>query len=299
MCLVVPNRSSKATRYAVAVILATLACGGLAFWRVHSRPPVDLQRAERRVFSGGGEDGVLERLFQTIRPRHRFLVDLGAGDGVAGSSSRNLIVNHGWGGMLVEPGPAGERLQANCASLDRVRALRALVDPGDVEFLLEQQKVPRDPDLLIIGLRANDWYVWRSIRDFRPRVVQIQYNAAFLPPQRMVIEYDPFNRWDGGLYFGASFQSLYELGRSKGYTLVYADGAGVSLFFVEARDAASLGLANRDPRSLYRFNPRLSLVDSKTFFVYPSGIGLSRPRTVALESVRIPRRYAIETSLVR
>ena len=33
------------------------------------------------------------------------------------------------------------------------------------------------------------------------------------PTQTMVIEYHPYNYWDGSLYFGASIQSLYDLGR--------------------------------------------------------------------------------------
>jgi hypothetical protein len=291
--------SSVPTRYAVSLILGAIGCGALGAWWLRPPPPLDLQHAERQVFSGGGEDGVLERLFQVLRPRHSYLVDLGAGDGITGSSSRNLLVHHGWGGLLVEPGPSGERLAVSCAGLGRVRALRAQVDPGDVEFLLERQGAPRDPDLLIIGLKANDWYVWRAIQEFRPRVVEIQYNAAFLPPQRMVIEYDPFNRWDGALYFGASIQSLYELGERKGYELVYADSTGSNLFFVDAGEAERLGLQGRDVRSVYRRSPRLPLVDSKTFAYDQALAELSRSRAVTLESIRIPRGYAIDSSLAK
>lgn len=41
-----------------------------------------------------------------------------------------------------------------------------------------------------------------------------------------------FNFWDGTNYFGASIKSFYNLGRKKGYSLIYAENIGVNLFFL-------------------------------------------------------------------
>jgi hypothetical protein len=237
------------TVLAVVVALTTWVVAGYRIMMVRS---VDLAKAERSVFSPAGQDGVLETIFQVIEPTHRFVVDLGADDGVAGSCSRNLIVNHGWRGLLVEPATdAGDALAENYAEHDGVRTLRAGIFPGDIEILLERADVPRDLDLLIVALESNDWYVWRAIRDFRPKVVQIEYNAAFVPPQTMVIEYHPLNYWDGSFYFGASIQSLFDLGQSKGYELVYADRSGTTLYFVERRYFGRFGLADNRPSRLF------------------------------------------------
>jgi len=257
---------------------------------------VNLAAAERTTFSPGGEDGVLERILEIIPPRHSFLVDLGAGDGESGSSSRNLIVAGGWRGFLIETDlELGQALVDRYAGNENVVAEQGRIDPGDIEIVLGQRGVPRDPDLLIIGLEANDWYVWRAIHDFRPRVVQIQYNAAFVPPQKMVIEYHPFNYWDGSLYFGASIQSLANLGKRKGYELIYADAAGRNLFFVDAPLFDRFGIRDNSPLALYRGSKDLPLIVPGLVWHHADRRGhpLENPDLVVPEA-RIPRTFVLD-----
>jgi hypothetical protein len=63
---------------------------------------VDLQAAERCVFSQFGEDGVIEKIFEIIEPGPKFCVEFGAYDGIINSNMRNLIVNHGWNSFQFE-----------------------------------------------------------------------------------------------------------------------------------------------------------------------------------------------------
>lgn len=290
--------STRISRTAVAVVLAAVLGGALALWRGLPPPPVDLGPHERNVFSTTGEDGILERIFDVVEPRNRYVVDLGAGDGVTGSSSRNLIENHGWGGLLVEAGPApAARLAELYEAHGSVKTLNALVDPGDIEIQLERHGVPPDPDLLIVGLKSNDWYVWRGIRDFKPRVVQIQYNAAFVPPQTMVIEYHPLNFWDGALYFGASIQSLANLGRTLGYELVYANSGGTNAFFVDASLYERFGLLDNDPLTIYRPDPSLPQIPPVRVrdWMGPTGEPLPpQPSELVVENVTVPRSYVFD-----
>jgi hypothetical protein len=282
---------------AVVAVLAAVATWVVAGYRILGVPPVDLSRSERSVLSPAGQDGVLETLFEIIEPTHRYLVDLGAGDGLRGSCSRNLIAHHGWRGLLVEPTAArGAALNETYASQESVQTLQAGVYPGDIEILLERARVPRDLDLLIVTLRGNDWYVWRAIQDFRPKVVQIEYNAAFVPPQTMVIEYHPLNYWDGSLYFGASIQSLYDLGRQKGYELVYADRSGTTLYFVDQRYFPRFGMADNDPAKLFVAREGFPRITASTLwrFVRPDG----RPweeagAELVRKDVRIPRAFVV------
>ncbi len=258
----------------VVAVAAAVGVGVASGCRSPDRPSVGLSQSERSVFSPAGQDGILEAVFEIIEPTHRYVVDLGAGDGLNGSSSRNLIANHGWRGLLVEPpGDLGAALSGNYADRPSVQTLRAGIYPGDVELLLEQARVPRDLDLLIVTLRGNDWYVWRAIQEFRPKVVQIEYNAAFVPPQTMVVEYHPLNYWDGSLYFGASIQSLSELGGRKGYELVYADQSGTTLYFVDRSYFPRFGIEDNDPGTLFVPRPGFPQIRASTLwrFVRPDG----------------------------
>jgi hypothetical protein len=265
--------------------------------QILSVPRANLAQLEHSVFSPAGQDGVLEGVFEIIEPTHRYLVDLGASDGAAGSCSRNLIANHGWRGLLVEPSPdLAPALAERYAGQDGVRTLQADIFPGDIEILIERAEVPRDPDLLIVALQGNDWYVWRAIQDFRPKVVQIEYNAAFAPPQTMVVEYHPLNYWDGSLYFGASIQSLYELGQRKGYELVHADRSGTALYFVDRRYFPRFGIVNNTPVKLFVPRDGFPLITPGTLwrFVRPDGRPWKEEEAeLVRKDVRIRRTFVV------
>ncbi len=60
------------------------------------------------------------------------------------------------------------------------------------------------------------------------------------------------NYWDGTDYHGASIQSLYELGKKKGYELVYGNKAGNNLIFVDAQYYPLFGIKDNSPKRFYR-----------------------------------------------
>ena len=219
-------------------------------------PRVELEAAERSVFSQYGEDGVIEKIFEIIEPGPKFCVEFGAYDGVTNSNMRNLILNHGWSSFQIE----GDRKRArqlakSYADHPNVKTLEAWVWPGNIEILFEENGVPKDLDLLVIDIDSNDYYVWRAIHDFRPKVVMIEMNAFFPPPQRMVIDYHPMNYWDGTYYTGASLQSLYELGKKKGYELLYQLSYGPNIIFVDEKYFDRFGIADNSPSKIYRQLP--------------------------------------------
>ena len=62
----------------------------------------DLQSYERRVYSQGGEDGVISRIFECIGTTNRFFVEFGAWDGHHLSNTANLRLHGGWSGLLLD-----------------------------------------------------------------------------------------------------------------------------------------------------------------------------------------------------
>jgi hypothetical protein len=236
----------------VLIVLSVITVGviTLVAWPVEE---VDFARADSRVFSQNGEDGVIERIFQIIEPTNHFAVEFGAADGIRDSNIRNLIVNKGWGALMIEgDDKEAEKLIENYADNPKVKGLSAFVYPGNVELLFEDNRVPLDLDLISIDIDSNDWYVWRALHDYRPKVVVIEYNPSFPPPIKAVVDFHPLNYWDQSDYYGASIQSLYELGKKKGYELVYCESQGTNLFFVDARYFKRFGITDNSPKRLYR-----------------------------------------------
>lgn len=240
----------------VGVVAATVAlpiAATVGSWRGKPRGFRSLE-FENTVYSQAGEDGILQRLFEVIPPTRRFAVEFGASESSHLSNVHALVVRHGWSALLIEGDEErARRLKARYLGFSSVRAVQSWVYPANVELLFEENDVPRDLDLLVIDIDSNDYYVWRAIREFRPKVVVIEYNGLFAPPQKMVIRFDPRTYWnERDFHFGASIQSLYELGQSKGYELVAANFRGINLFFVDRPLYPRLGIRDNSPATLFR-----------------------------------------------
>jgi hypothetical protein len=230
---------------AAALALGTASAGKPA-------APVDFEAAEAQVYSQGGEDGVIAKLFEVIEPTSRYAVEFGAADGLHGSNVRRLY-EQGWSGLQIEGDPSQYKaLLENMKDFPKVKNLRGWVWPGNIEHIFDQVDAPKDMDLLVIDIDSNDYWVWKVIHDYRPKVVQVEFNAAFAPPQLAVIRYHPMNYPDSTDFYGASIQSFYELAKRKGYELVYCEKNAVNLFFVDAKYFDRFGIEDNSPAALYR-----------------------------------------------
>jgi hypothetical protein len=183
---------------------------------------IDLSKYEKSLYSQNGEDGLLRKLFELIPPKSKFCVEFGAYDGVLNSNTC-LLRKQGWKALLLD----------RLFEAPEIGLHKAFITADNINELFEKYQVPTDLDLISIDIDFNDFYIWQALdRKYRPQVVLIEYNATHLPHENKVVEYRPYYCGDGTNYYGASILALYQLGRSKGYSLVYADQEGVNLFFV-------------------------------------------------------------------
>jgi hypothetical protein len=182
----------------------------------------NLRAHERSVHSQAGEDGVLLRIFECIGTSNRYFVEFGAKDGCVGSNTAHLRIDHGWTGLLME----GDAERAR----EPVRS--EFVTAENVNALFAKHRVPVEFDLLSIDVDGNDYWIWKAIDGYRPRLVVIEYNIFFGPSVRKTIPYSAEFCWDKTPYHGASLAALQKLGREKDYTLVHADSYAPNAFFL-------------------------------------------------------------------
>jgi hypothetical protein len=182
--------------------------------------PLDLSGLAPSLYAQGTEEAILERLMARIAPVSRYCVDIGAGDGLRNSNTALLLREQGWQGTLVEgSGYRYGRLQAHYGGAGNVRLRQAQVQPDTVQAVLAEAGVPREFDLLSIDIDGNDYWIWRALRDFRPRLAVIEYNPYYTPPERWVMRFNPEHAWDGSTYYGASLESLYRLGAATTWAI--------------------------------------------------------------------------------
>lgn len=198
---------------------------------------------EYQVFAQNGEDGLLLYIFSQIGATNRFFVEFGAGG--ATSNTRNLSTQFGWNGVSFDGDEKSiaemRRLYDRLSAADTSRTLRAetvWLSEETVKRELFQYEIPTDFDLLSIDIDGIDYWLWRALEEFRPRVVVVEYNASLGADAKLVIPYDrDFYRWNkkwhsAGWYYGASLSAWTELAKGKGYELIACESTGVNAFFV-------------------------------------------------------------------
>ena len=184
-------------------------------------------------FSGSTEDACIAEIFSRIGTTNRFFVEFGA-FGPNNNTTEALV--DGWRGIWIEKsdriaaalkGPLRPYIDA-----ERLKVVKALVTVENINDLFRQSGVPAEFDLLSIDVDGIDYWLWRALEGYRPRVVVIEYNAAYGQRLSFTVPYSPDFAWDETSYFGASLKALEKLGSEKGYSLVACDYIGTNGYFV-------------------------------------------------------------------
>ena len=213
-------------------------------WKAMARrgePLPSFGDVEFRAYSQNGEDGILLYLFSLIGTTNKVAVEICAGDGVQ-CNATNLILNHGWTGLLVD------------GSEEQVRKGRAFfashpdtfsfpptfahewVERETINDVIAKHGIGGEIDLLSIDLDGVDYWVWDALDVIRPRVVVVETQCIWGADVAVTVPYardfqaplvDGF-----GIYGGASLPAFVKLGRRKGYRLVGAQALGFNAFFL-------------------------------------------------------------------
>ena len=200
----------------------------------------DLITYQNNVTSQYGEDGIIKEVCRRLGIKAGYFVEFGAADGKQFSNTYCLL-SRGWKGVYIEGDLTiyNDLLKTQREFPRRLVAICSWVRPeGEktLDNILSQTAAPADFDLLSIDIDSNDWQVWRSLQNYRPKIVVIEGNST-IPPGVWQIHKERVTQ-------GASFTALVGLGEDKGYKLVAHTG---NLIFVREDLVGDLGM---DPRQL-------------------------------------------------
>jgi len=197
--------------------------------------------AQFRWFSQNGEDGILLLLFAVLGTTRKRVVEACVQWGVE-CNAANLIVNHGWSGLLFD-GDAGNiahgrRFYARCPDTmsDPPRLEHAWITAENINDLIRGCGLEGEVDLFSLDVDGMDYWIWKALDVIRPRVVVLEYNNLWGPEDAVTVPY----RADfvaehtdvGPNYAGASLAAFARLGKAKGYRLVGCERLGFNAFFV-------------------------------------------------------------------
>lgn len=172
------------------------------------------------VFSQFGEDGIIEYLFDKINVSDGgTCCEFGAWDGKHLSNTFRLVKERNFRALYIE-GDVDKYndLLETCKEFPNITPHCEMVS-DNLDEIFKKTKFPFDIDLLSIDIDSIDYEVWKNTLIVNPKIVIIEPNGSI--PSWVKI---PYTRENGASYF-----SLEELGKEKGYTLVCNTG---NLIFV-------------------------------------------------------------------
>lgn len=202
--------------------------------------------------SQNGEDGIVERLLTLLQEDPsvtltKWVCEFGAWDGKHLSNTFKLVEEQGWNAVYIEGDEAKfADLLVTAEQYPKITPIKQMLQAsaGDtsLDAVLQKTPIPYDFDLLSIDIDSWDLQIWRSLLNYRPKVVIIEINSS-LPPG-VYQEHIP----DGSQ--GCSFSSAIEVARHKHYTYVCHTG---NVFFI-VDELAHIIPPTLDPATTFRSN---------------------------------------------
>lgn len=195
-------------------------------------------------YSQTGEDGILLYIFSIIGTTNKYCAEFCAGDGLQ-CNSANLIINHGWHGLLcdgdsanVEKGVEFYKSHPN-TFLIPPHFIQRWINAENINDILLESGFKGEIDLLSIDVDGVDYWLWNALEVSSPRVIVVEVNASWGSELARTVRYQPDfvaqYVWEEdklAVYGGVSLAALVSLGKEKGYRLIGANRYGFNAFFM-------------------------------------------------------------------
>ena len=83
------------------------------------------------------------------------------------------------------------------AENDKIVLRKGFVSEENINRLFREAGVPEDFELLSIDIDSVDYYVWRGLTEFQPKIVIIEYNSSYSPDVEYVVAKEDAIRLSG------------------------------------------------------------------------------------------------------
>ena len=213
-----------------------------------TKHPTWLLDHRANVTSSDGEDGVIKAIFDVIGEQSRWCVELGALNGTHDSNVWDLIKNKKWSGVLIEADRTYfEKLQKEYRDDQGAVCVNEFVSfegEHSLDSIFARTPIPKEFDLFVLDIDGNEYHLWDSLAEYRPRVMVVEFNptipndVSFIQPRDMSV------------YQGSSLCAFVELAKRKGYELVAA--GSVNAFFVLRESYPQFDIADNSIDAIHR-----------------------------------------------
>jgi hypothetical protein len=211
-------------------------------------PLANLNDIEFRCFSQNGEDGILLYLFSVVGTTNKKVVEICAGNGIE-CNAANLIINHGWSGLLLDGDERniaeGREFYAKCRDTywAQPKLVCSWITAENVNELISHTDFQGDIDLLSLDVDGMDYWILKALTCVRPRMIILEFNSRWGPEFAVTLPYNADFRMNWHWHpwcSGASLSAFVNLGRERGYRLVGTNRLMSNAVFLRADVGADL-----------------------------------------------------------
>ena len=207
----------------------------------HNTSDYSFEEVGFRKYSQNSEDGIILYIFSRIGCLNRTVVEICASDGIQ-CNSANLIINHGWKGLLfdgdlnsVNKGRAFYAKHPDTFTLPPT-FVHAWITRDNINSLITENKTSGEIDLLSIDMDGVDYWIWDALECISPRMVVAEVQCIWGKDISVTVPYSENFKTkfvnNFGIYCGASIAAFIGLANKKGYRLIGFEKYGFNAFFM-------------------------------------------------------------------
>ncbi len=232
------------------------------------------------IYSAKDEQLIIKNLLHALAPKERYLIDIGAHDGITFSNSYALLESGEWSGVLVEPDrERASKLLSNIKAFpQRIEVLCGFANPDNLPHLIRGLEIPYDLGFVTVDIDSFEYEILKSLLHWlRPKLICVEINERIPPPIRYALTYTKNQEYgDMTMIGGCSIQMACDELSAHGYEAIELHYNNLFAVPKECFEIVSdLGYLKRSIKSLYSecFRPcktgPSALVIHRLFFSKP------------------------------
>lgn len=192
-----------------------------------------------KCYSSGEEDGIIQTIFEIIKPSNKIFIEIGCGKGIE-NNSHFLLLNN-WKGLWVD----GDKNFINAASaflggmaFKNLLIKCCFVNKENTSTLFQETMEyfkADELDFFSLDIDGNDYHLMENILQagFFAKLICVEYNSKWGYTNSHKVKYDPNFVWAGDDYMGVSLGAWISLFDQFNYTLLCCDLGGNNAFFIQ------------------------------------------------------------------
>lgn len=181
-----------------------------------------LSSYSKKVYSQIGQDGIIEEIFNHIRPKNKQYVEFGFGyaldnriESKLNGTNTYYLTKKGWSGWLFDA----------LREHKPIGLFKELLTPGNIVDVFIKHKVPKYVDYISIDVDSVEIWLLQGLLNsslYRPQVISIEYNPNF--PYESTVTCEPrWQKWESDVVHGCSIGAIREVAGKSRYDIVHIE----------------------------------------------------------------------------